>query len=55
MCDCYEASKRKLIPKRSYKHPSVFKFCELNYDYKIWKYFDEDCKICQNNYERCVI
>ena len=29
MCDCYEASRRKLIPKRSYKHPSVFKFCEL--------------------------
>ena len=26
ICDYYEASRRKLIPKRSYNHPSVFKF-----------------------------
>ena len=30
ICDYYEVSRSKLIPKRSYiKHPSVFKFCEL--------------------------
>ena len=28
ICDYYEA-RRNFIPKRSYKRPSVFKFCEL--------------------------
>ena len=29
ICDYYEVSRSKLIPKRSYKHPSVFRFCKL--------------------------